>query len=503
MPGKLRRHDYDLVEEAYDSKSPVHNEDAFEHGIAFKVKYIGTKEIHKPSSRAEIVTAMRRIRYEYKVYGTKKERTELSIAVSGIKVVRREEGKRSWITQHKKKNSYVETEVMQYPIYRIFYVSHDSQDLQIFSFISKDDDLFKCSVFKASNKADAIHIVRTVGQAFEVCHRRTLSQVAQENNIKNEQDKLETDGPTSDVPTATEGTNSAGGQIDFSSDSVWATKDYPPEAEAGIAPLTIQQLRHIYQQQLDHQRQETQAAQAKIKLLSQHLDDEAAVRQVLQNQLDQVLKQNKDLITTITQLVDQVQTMQNQMHGRGDSGVSLSLDMDGKISSGSALHSQVSSSVGSSPVKDGLLSAATAAQKRRRLGDPVFPTIPPPAMTPSPVMSHRSVMDPLDGSVTSLQSSSKVASAESFIRNTVPESGPLPTLVDLGSSDLEMVEPRHEPFPQQFLQFTFDSSTNFEPGKVDSASNGSLTQFNGVGSKANTSLPQNSSGTSPILNGTF
>ena len=35
---------------------------------------------------------------------------------------------------------------------RIFYVSHDSQDLQIFSFISKDDDVFKCSVFKASNK---------------------------------------------------------------------------------------------------------------------------------------------------------------------------------------------------------------------------------------------------------------------------------------------------------------------------------------------------------------
>ena len=38
MPGKLRRNDYDLVEEAYDSKSPVHNEDAFEHGITFKVK---------------------------------------------------------------------------------------------------------------------------------------------------------------------------------------------------------------------------------------------------------------------------------------------------------------------------------------------------------------------------------------------------------------------------------------------------------------------------------
>ena len=38
MPGKLRRNEYDLVEEAYDSKSPVHNEDAFEHGIVFRVK---------------------------------------------------------------------------------------------------------------------------------------------------------------------------------------------------------------------------------------------------------------------------------------------------------------------------------------------------------------------------------------------------------------------------------------------------------------------------------
>lgn len=38
MPGKLRRHTYDLVEETFDSKVPVHNEAAFEHGIRFKVK---------------------------------------------------------------------------------------------------------------------------------------------------------------------------------------------------------------------------------------------------------------------------------------------------------------------------------------------------------------------------------------------------------------------------------------------------------------------------------
>ncbi|XP_020612374.1 carboxyl-terminal PDZ ligand of neuronal nitric oxide synthase protein-like [Orbicella faveolata] len=496
MPGKLRRNEYDLVEEAYDSKSPVHNEDAFEHGIVFRVKYIGTKEIQKPSSRAEIVTSMRRIRYEHKVYGTKKTRTELSVSVSGIKVVHKEDVKRGWITHHKKKD-FVETEVMHYPINRIFYVSHDSQDLQIFSFISKDDDIFKCSVFKASNKADAVHIVRTVGQAFEVCHKRTLSQTEEDNNVKTEQNTQEVDGAKTDAPMETEVIKPAGGQMNFSSDvtGIWTSKDGQPDADPGIAPLTIQQLRQIYQQQLDHQRQETQAAQAQIKLLTQQLDSEAAARQLLQSQLDQVLKQNKDLIATITQLVDQVQTMQNQMRGHVDSGVSLSLDMDGKM------HSQASLFVGSSPVKDSNTSGA-AVSKRQLLGEPVFPTIPPPAVTPSPVMSHRSEMEALDGSISSLQSSSKVASAESFLRSgAVAESSPLPTLVDLSASDLEMVEPRHEPFPQQFLQFVFDNSSNSEPGRGTSASNGSLTQFSGVSSRANTSLPQNNSVKSPVLNG--
>jgi len=72
--------------------------------------------------------------------------------------------------------------------------------------------------------------------------------------------------------------------MNFSSDvtGIWTIKDGKPDADPGIAPLTIQQLRQIYQQQLDHQRQETQAAQAQIKLLTQQLDNEAAARQLLQ-----------------------------------------------------------------------------------------------------------------------------------------------------------------------------------------------------------------------------
>ena len=38
--------------------------------------------------------------------------------------------------------------------YRIFYVSHDSHDLKIFSYIARDgsSNTFKCNVFKSSKK---------------------------------------------------------------------------------------------------------------------------------------------------------------------------------------------------------------------------------------------------------------------------------------------------------------------------------------------------------------
>lgn len=47
-----------------------------------------------------------------------------------------------------------EIELMQHPIYRIFYVSHDSSDLKIFSYIARDGatDRFKCMVFKSNKK---------------------------------------------------------------------------------------------------------------------------------------------------------------------------------------------------------------------------------------------------------------------------------------------------------------------------------------------------------------
>ena len=42
--------------------------------------------------------------------------------------------------------------------HRVFYVSHDSQDLKIFSYIARDgpDNTFKCYVFKAKKRVSIV-----------------------------------------------------------------------------------------------------------------------------------------------------------------------------------------------------------------------------------------------------------------------------------------------------------------------------------------------------------
>ncbi|XP_017748147.1 PREDICTED: protein piccolo-like [Rhinopithecus bieti] len=59
MPSKTK---YNLVDDGHDLRIPLHNEDAFQHGICFEAKYVGSLDVPRPNSRVEIVAAMRRIR---------------------------------------------------------------------------------------------------------------------------------------------------------------------------------------------------------------------------------------------------------------------------------------------------------------------------------------------------------------------------------------------------------------------------------------------------------
>ncbi|XP_029085119.1 uncharacterized protein C1orf226 homolog isoform X1 [Monodon monoceros] len=376
MPSKTK---YNLVDDGHDLRIPLHNEDAFQHGICFEAKYVGSLDVPRPNSRVEIVAAMRRIRYEFKAKNIKKKKVSIMVSVDGVKVILKK--KKKLLLLQKKEWTWDESKmlVMQDPIYRIFYVSHDSQDLKIFSYIARDgaSNIFRCNVFKSKKKSQAMRIVRTVGQAFEVCHKLSLQHTQQnadgqedgesERNSNSSGDPgrqltgaerastataEETDIDAVEVPlpgndalefsrgvTDLDAVGKEGGSHTDSKVSARpqepmltasprmllpTSSSKPPGLGAGT-PLSTQHQMQLLQQLLQQQQQQTQVAVAQVHLLKDQLAAEAAARLEAQARVHQLLLQNKDMLQHISLLVKQVQELELKLSGQNAMGSQDSL----------------------------------------------------------------------------------------------------------------------------------------------------------------------------------
>lgn len=371
MPSKTK---YNLVDDGHDLRIPLHNEDAFQHGISFEAKYVGSLDVPRPNSRVEIVAAMRRIRYEFKAKNIKKKKVSIMVSVDGVKVIlKKKKKKKEWTWDESKML------VMQDPIYRIFYVSHDSQDLKIFSYIARDgaSNIFRCNVFKSKKKSQAMRIVRTVGQAFEVCHKLSLQHTQQNADGQEDGESERTSDGSGDpgrqltgaerVSTATaeetdidavEAPLPGNDILEFSRgvtdlDAVGkdggshidstvsphpqepmltasprmllpSSSSKPPGLGTGT-PLSTHHQMQLLQQLLQQQQQQTQVAVAQVHLLKDQLAAEAAARLEAQARVHQLLLQNKDMLQHISLLVKQVQELELKLSGQNTMGSQDSL----------------------------------------------------------------------------------------------------------------------------------------------------------------------------------
>ncbi|XP_060933732.1 carboxyl-terminal PDZ ligand of neuronal nitric oxide synthase protein isoform X3 [Limanda limanda] len=368
MPGKSK---YNLVDDGHDLRIPLHNEEAFQCGINFEAKYIGSLDVARPGSRVEIVAAMRRIRYEFKVKNIKKKKVHITVSVDGVKVsLRKKKKKKEWTWDESKMM------VMQDPIYRIFYVSHDSQDLKIFSYIARDgqSNVFRCNVFKSKKKSQAMRIVRTVGQAFEVCHKLSLlhtqqnadgqedchsekngndssvsareltgaektAVVAEETDIDAEEASQALAGEESNINRGVTDLDATAKTPDLNhieneslaSEEVSLLVSSPrmllPAAATlpPAAPLSTHHQIQLLGQQLQQQQQQTHVAVAQVHLLKDQLSAEATARLEAQARVHQLLLQNKDLLQHISLLVKQIQELEIKMSGPNSMGSQDSL----------------------------------------------------------------------------------------------------------------------------------------------------------------------------------
>lgn len=306
----------------------------------------------------------------------KKRKVNIVVSVDGVKVLLRKKQKRKEWTWDEGKMM-----VMHDPVYRIFYVSHDSQDLKIFSYIARDgtNNSFRCNVFKSKKKTQAMRVVRTVGQAFEVCHKLSLQHALQNadgqadgaSNNSAEDSQLEGLQPVEpaladrDKALAISGgaclsdcgvcelpfsvpdlgdletglSPKAGSSQGEENSCPWPSSAQllgstaSPCSSASATPLASQHCLQLLQHQLYQQQQQTQVAIAQVQLLEDQLSAETTARVEAQARVRQLLLTNRDLLQHVSLLVRQLKELEIKVQLRRPVDRSLqNLNVDHSLS---------------------------------------------------------------------------------------------------------------------------------------------------------------------------
>uniref|UniRef100_A0A4W5JJ32 PID domain-containing protein n=1 Tax=Hucho hucho TaxID=62062 RepID=A0A4W5JJ32_9TELE len=149
--------------------------------------------------------------------------------------------------------------------------------------------MFRCNVFKSKRKSQAMRIVRTVGQAFDVCHQLTLQQTGEQ---------ISEDGGDTSTADA-EG-----------ADAVPAKKRLALSDSTDLEATTEESIDRLSSEQDKTKSQDLFSKDGKVRVLQDQLSVEVCARTDAQARVQRLLLQNTDLLQHISLLVKQIQELE-------------------------------------------------------------------------------------------------------------------------------------------------------------------------------------------------